>query len=140
MHLALNLRAVVAALAASLVVASPATARTLVSYDKSGGIAGFRTAMSVSVGGMARVTSNHAPGIERFRLGTSELRALKRELRDARFSTLRRIYDSKVPIADGIAETVRYAGFRVTVSTGGNPPARLRKVLTRLRLLASRAD
>lgn len=140
MRVALICRLVVAALAASLAPASPAAAKTLVSYEQSGGIAGFQTAMSVSVGGMASVTSNRSAGIERFRLSAAQLRALKRDLREAHFSTLRRIYDSKVPVADGISQIVRYAGFRVTASTGGHPPARLRKVLTRLARLASRAD
>jgi hypothetical protein len=127
---------------ASLVLASPASAasRTLVSYEQSGGIAGIQTALSVTVGGSARVTTSRLPGIARFRLTMAELRGLKRDLRDARFSTLRSLYDSRVPVADGISQTVRYAGYRVTVSTGGRPPARLRMVLMRLSRLASRAD
>jgi hypothetical protein len=120
--------------------ASPAAAgpKTLVSYEQSGGIAGTRTSLSVTVGGSARVTTSRAMGIERFKLAAVELRALKRELREARFSTLRSLYDSKAPIADAVAQTVRYAGYRVTVSTGGRPPGRLRKVLDRLSRLAAR--
>ncbi len=122
-------------------VASPvgAASRTLVGYEQSGGIAGIQTGLSVTVGGSARVTSSRTAGIKRFRLTSAELRGLKRDLRDARFSTLRSLYDSKVPVADGISTTVRYAGYRVTVSTGGRPPERLRKVLTRLDRLALRA-
>ncbi len=128
-----------ATLLAALLLASPAgAAKTLVSYEQSGGIAGLRTSLSVTVGGSARVTSSRTTGISRFKLATAELRALKRDLRNARFSTLRSLYDSEYPIADGIAQTVRYAGFRVTVSTGGRPPARLRKVLDRLSRLAAR--
>lgn len=129
------------AVLAGLVVASPvdAAAKTLVSYERSGGIAGIRTSLSVTVGGSARVTSSRRAGIKRFKLKSGELHALKRELRDARFSALRSLYDSDVPIADGIAQTVRYAGHRVTVGTGGRPPARLRKVLNRLSRLAARA-
>lgn len=135
-------RVVVGALLAGLVVASPAAAgaRTLVSYEQSGGIAGLRTSLSVTLGGSARVTSSRTHGISRFKLSLTELHALKRELRDARFSTLRSLYDSDVPIADGIAQTVRYAGYRVTVSTGGRPPGRLRRVLDRLARLAARGD
>ena len=108
----------VAALLSALALASPASAaKTLVSYEQSGGIAGIR----------------------RFKLARAELHALKRDLRDARFSTLLSLYDSEVPIADGINQTVRYAGHRVTVSTGGRPPARLRKVLDRLSRVAARA-
>lgn len=127
---------------ASLALASPATAgpKTLANYEQSGGIAGIQTAMSVTVGGSARVTTSRVAGITRFKLTAAQLRGLKRDLRDARFSTLRSLYDSKVPVADGISQTVRYAGYRVTVSTGGRPPQRLRKVLMRLSRLASRAD
>jgi hypothetical protein len=133
--------ALAALLLASLALASPASAaKTLVSYEQSGGIAGMQTAMSVTVLGSARVTSSRSAGIKRFKVAAAELRALKRELRRARFSTLRSLYDSKIPVADGIAQTVRYAGYRVTVSTGGRPPERLRKVLTRLGRLAARAS
>jgi hypothetical protein len=129
----------VAVLLASLVLASPAgAAKTLVTYEQSGGIAGIQTSMSVTELGSARVTSSRSAGIKRFKLTASELRALKRDLRDARFSTLRSIYDSKSPVADGIAQTVSYARHRVTVSTGGRPPERLRRLLTRLGRLASR--
>ena len=132
---------VVAALLASLALAGPASAaKTLVSYEQSGGIAGIRTSLSVTVGGNARVTSNRTPGIKRFKLSLGELHALKDGLRNARFSTLRSLYDGKVPIADGIAQTVRYARCRVTVTTGGKPPQRLRKVLDRLSRLAVRVD
>jgi hypothetical protein len=134
-------RAVLLSALASLALASPAGAgpRTLVSYEQSGGIAGIQTALSVTVGGSARLTTSRVAGIKRFKLTVAQLRGLKRDLRDARFSTLRSLYDSKVPVADGISQTVRYAGYRVTVSTGGRPPARLRKVLMRLSGLASRA-
>lgn len=132
---------VVALVLAMLAPASAASAaKTLVSYEQSGGIAAIRTSLSVTVGGSARVTSNRTTGIRRFKLTRSELGVLKRELRAARFSTLRSLYDSKEPISDGIAQIVRYAGYRVTVSTGGRPPSRLRKVLDRLSRLAARAD
>lgn len=134
----MTMRPIFCALVASLALASPAGAKTLVSYEQSGGIAGTQTAMSVTELGGARVTSSRAPGIKRFKLTPDELRALKRDLRNARFATLQPIYDSKVPVADGIIQTVRYAGHRVTVSTGGRPPERLRKVLMRLARLASR--
>jgi hypothetical protein len=134
-------RAVLSSVLASLALASPASAgpKTLVSYEQSGGIAGTQTALSVTVGGSARLTTSRVAGIKRFRLTAAQLRGLKRDLRDARFSTLRSLYDSRVPVADGISQTVRYAGYRVTVSTGGRPPARLREVLMRLSGLASRA-
>jgi hypothetical protein len=140
MHAAMKRALVVSVALASLSLASPASAasKTLVSYEQSGGIAGIQTSLSVTVGGSARVTSSRVSGIKRFKLSAAQLRGLKRDLRDARFSTLRTLYDSKVPVADGIAQTVRHAGFRVTVGTGGRPPQRLRKVLMRLSGLASR--
>ena len=128
-----------AGLLAGLALASPAGAasKTLVSYEQSGGIAGIQTSLSVSMGGSARVTSSRTSGIKRFKLTAAELRGLKRDLRDARFSKLRSLYDSEVPVADGISQTVRYAGYRVTVSTGGRAPVRLRRVLERLARMAS---
>ena len=134
--------ALCALLATVVLAASPAAAgaKTLVAYEESGGIAAMQTSISVTELGVARVTSSRVPGITRFMLTGSELRALGRDLRNARFSTLRSIYDSKEPIADGISQTVRYTGKRVTVATGGRPPARLRKVLTRLQRLASRVE
>ncbi len=129
------------ALLAGLVTAGPAAAaKTLVSYEESGGIAGTRTSLSVTIGGSARVTTSRSRGISRFKLTRTELHALKRDLRAARFSRLRSLYDSEVPISDGIAQTVRYAGHRVTVSTGARPPARLRRVLERLSRLAARGE
>ena len=126
------------ALPASLALASPAAATTLVNYERSGGIAGIRTSLSVTALGSARITSSRTQGITRFKLSAAELRGLKRDLRNARFSTLRSLYDSKEPVADGISQTVSYARKRVTVAMGGRPPERLRKVLTRLERLASR--
>jgi hypothetical protein len=144
MHAGMIARLVVVAAVlplAALAAASPASAaKTLVSYEQSGGIAGIRTSLSVTVGGSARVTSSRTSGISRFKLSDDELHALKSDLRMARFSTLRSLYDSEVPIADGINQTVRHAGFRVTVSTGGKPPRRLRRVLDRLSRLAARGD
>jgi hypothetical protein len=138
-HAAMIRAALLASLLASLVVASPAgAARTLVSYEQSGGIAGTRISLSVTIGGNARVTSSRVRGIKRFKLARDDLHALKRDLRDARFSTLRALYDTKMPVADGISQTVRYDGRRVTVSTGARPPLRLRTLLTRLARLAAR--
>jgi hypothetical protein len=130
---------VVGAALASLALAGPAVAaKTLVTYEQSGGIAGIQTSLSVTVGGSARVTSSRAMGIKRFKLTRDELHALKHALHDARFETLRSLYDSKVPVADGISQTVRYDGHRVTVGTGSRPPQRLRTLLTRLARLATR--
>ncbi len=76
---------------------------------------------------------------KRFALSSSDLRALRRALKDARFSTLKRRYVSRYPVSDAITQVVRYAGRTVSVIDGGKPPERLRKLLSRLSTLASRA-
>jgi hypothetical protein len=60
---------------------------------------------------------------------------LKRALADARLGSLRARYRARRPVADGIAETVRSRGHRVTVEQGGRPPDRLERLLRRLRRL-----
>ena len=51
-------RTLVLSALASLALASPAAAKTLVSYSKTGGIAGISVSMTVSDGGSARVTAS----------------------------------------------------------------------------------
>jgi hypothetical protein len=132
-------RALAVAVVASLAAASPAVAKTLVSYQESGGIAGISDSMTVSEGGSVVATSRRAADMRRFKLTAADLRALRRDLRGARFSTLHAAYDGPGQVADGIAQTVRYGGHRVTVSTGGHAPARLSRLLARLDRIASRA-
>jgi hypothetical protein len=128
------------ALAAVLAVAvsSPAVAKTLVRYEKSGGIAGIQLTMTVTGAGGARITSTRMSEVTRFTLPAAQRRALARALRGARVSTLRSRYVASTPIADGFVQTVRYAGHDVTVQDGGRPPARLRSLLNRLGRLAAR--
>jgi hypothetical protein len=61
-----------------------------------------------------------------------QLRALKRELRAARFRSLKRTYRPATPVFDGITQTVRYRGRAVTVTSGARIPARLTRVIARL--------
>jgi len=129
-------RTLVLSALASLALASPAAAKTLVSYSKTGGIAGINVSMTVSDGGSARVTGSRTGAAKRFSMSSRSLRALRRALKDARFSTLKRRYVSRYPVSDAITQTVRYAGRTVSVSDGGNPPERLRKLLSRLSGLA----
>lgn len=127
----------VASLAATFALSTPAAfARTLVRYDKSGGIAGVQLSLTVSDRGAARAQSGRSAATTRFQLSAAQLRALQRALRDARFSTLHSRYDSSVPVADGFTESVAYGARSVTVATGGHPPARLRSLLARLGRLA----
>jgi hypothetical protein len=130
-------RTLVVSVGAALALASPAAAKTLVSYQLSGGIAGISQSLTVSELGSARLVPSRTADPRRFKLTAAQLRGLRRDLRDARFSTLHAEYASKVQVADGIAQTVGYAGRRVTVSTGGRPPARLSKLLARLGRLVS---
>jgi hypothetical protein len=127
----------IALAAASLALASPAAAKTLVRYEKSGGFAGIQVTLSVSDAGSATVTRGRLGNDRRFKLTSTQLRGLRKALRDARFSTLRARYAPKVQIADGFTRSVRYAGRGVTVSDGARPPARLSKLLERLEKLAS---
>lgn len=131
-------RTIVLSALASLALASPAAAKTLVSYSKTGGIAGISVSMTVSDGGSARVTASRMGAATRFALSSAALRGLRRALKDARFSTLKRRYVSRYPVSDGITQVVRYAGRTVSVTDGAKPPERLRKLLSRLNGLASR--
>jgi hypothetical protein len=124
--------------AASLALASPAAAKTLVRYEKSGGFAGIQVTLSVTAAGGATLARGRLGKDRRFKLTSTQLRGLREALRDARFSTLRARYAPKVQIADGFTRSVRYAGRRVTVQDGAKPPARLSKLFERLEKLASR--
>jgi hypothetical protein len=123
------------ATAVLLAGAAPANARTLVRYERSGGFAGFDDAVTVSTGGSVKVARR--TGTRRFSLSHSRLVSLRRAVRDARFGTLKARYAPPSMVADGIRETVRHDGRTVTVETGGNPPARLARLLDRLSRLMS---
>jgi hypothetical protein len=119
----------------SLGLATAAPAKTLVRYTRSGGIAGEQTALKVNRDGAAKLT-RRADTPSSFTLTATQLRKLKRALRDAGFATLDADYGPRDGVvADGITETVTYAGRTVSASTGGSPPARLERVLVRLRKL-----
>ena len=117
--------------------AAPAGARTLVHYERSGGFAGFDDAVTVSTGGAVKVSRR--TGTRRYALSHTRLASLRKAVRDARFGSLKARYAPPSMVADGIRETVRHDGRSVTVETGGNPPARLSRLLDRLnRLLSGR--
>jgi hypothetical protein len=115
--------------------AAPANARTLVRYERTGGFAGFDDAVTVSTGGAVKVARR--TGTRHFSLSHARLAALRKAVRDARFGTLKARYAPPSMVADGIRETVRHDGRSVTVETGGNPPARVRRLLDRLSRLMS---
>jgi hypothetical protein len=124
----------------SLALASPAAAKTLVRYERSGGIAGIQLTMTVTDAGGVRIARARTSEVTRFALPASQRRALARALRDARVSTLRGRYAPSTPIADGFVQTVHYAGHDVTVQDGARPPARLGSLLSRLGRLAARTS
>lgn len=118
-------------LLAAAVTAPAATAR-LVRYDVAGGIGGFSETLIVNKDGDARQISSRE-GTRDFTVGPRRLRALKRDLRRARFRTLKRNYEPVGFIVfDGISQSVRYSGRTISVSTGAEVPARLERVLRRL--------
>lgn len=122
---------------AALASAATAEAAQLVRYDRGGGLAGRSMRLVVSAGGTAVQTDRESSdGSNRFKISISQLHALKRELKAAKFSTLKRRYEPRYPVSDGISQGVTYKGKTVVVTTGGSPPERLSKVLRRLVRLA----
>jgi hypothetical protein len=124
------------AVAAVLVCAASAEASQLVRYERGGGFTGRSVRLVVDNGGGARQTEGRTGADRRFKISVSRLHALKRELKAADFSSLKRAYKPDYVVNDGISQSVTYKGRTVVVSTGGHPPARLRKVLDRLAGLA----
>ena len=75
--------------------AASAEAKQLTRYDVGGGIAGRVDHLVITTGGTA--TQTGSSGDHTFRLSTRSLHALKRDLRDARFSSLKRSYKPPRP-------------------------------------------
>jgi hypothetical protein len=129
------------ALVLVLALALPATAsaKVLVSYTRSGGIAGDMTSLVVERNRDASV-QDRRQGDDQFRVAKKRYRSLRKALRGAHFATLESSYrPEQGVVSDGIDETVRFNGHTVTVSTGGDPPARLEKALDKLRELTARS-
>lgn len=118
-------------LAIVLLLALPGTAgaATLVDYSRSGGIAGESTSLTVKRDRHAKLVDRD--GERRFRLARKRYRALRADLRAARFATLEPEYGSTM-IADGIDVSVTFDGHTVVVHSDGDPPKRLTRVLERL--------
>ena len=120
------------AVLATFAATATAEARQLVRYDVGGGIAGISERLTVARDGDARQTGNRRGSDHRFRLSAKQLRGLRRDLKNARFSTLKRVYRPRYVVNDGIGQSVSYNGRSVTVSTGATYPARLQRLLRRL--------
>ena len=124
------LLAVLAAFAAA--ATATAEAKQLVRYTVGGGLAGLNGALTVTGDGTAHQTGNRSGDDHRFMLSAKQLRGLRRDLKHARFKTLKRSYEPKHVVNDGIGQSVTYKGRSVSVSTGATYPDRLHRLLRRL--------
>ena len=120
------------AVLATFAATATAEAKRLVRYDIGGGVAGISERLIVARDGTARQSSNRRGGDDRFTLWATQLRGLRRDLKNARFSTLKRSYRPRHVVSDGIGQSVTYKGRTVSVSTGATYPARLGRLLRRL--------
>jgi hypothetical protein len=134
------MRRVAALLAVLATFAATATAeaKQLVRYNVGGGLAGLSDQLIVARDATARQSGNRRGDAHRFMLSAKQMRALRRDLKRARFSTLKRSYHPKYVVNDGIAQSVTYKGRSVSVSTGAEYPARLGRLLRRLGQLMRR--
>jgi hypothetical protein len=120
------------AVLATFAATATAEAKQLVRYDVGGGIAGISERLTVARDGTARQSGNRRGSDHRFMLSAQQLRGLRRDLKNARFATLKRSYRPEYVVNDGIAQAVTYKGRSVSVSTGAQYPARLQRLLRRL--------
>jgi hypothetical protein len=106
-----------------------ATARTLVSFEQSGGIAGVSVSVAVSTTG--HVTGDVSGGHRTHRLRAATLRHLRRLLADARWD---RASPGPSHCADCFAYAVRYHGRRASYddSQSRQVPGSVRAVVAEL--------
>ncbi len=116
---------------ATFATSAAADAKVLVRYDLTGGLAARSEHLVIDGDRQARQTSSRG-GSHHFKVSARQQRALRRELKAARFSSLRRVYRPDYPVNDGLAQSVSYSGHRVIVYTGADFPARLHTVIRRL--------
>lgn len=126
------MRIAVATVLLALVLAAGAQAKTLVAYDRVGGIAGEQTSITVSAKGRVVQTSSLFED-RTFTVSQQRLAGLRKALKAARFGSLRSSYAPQFVVSDSQTETVRYAGKAVSVSSGAVPPKRFERVLGKLR-------
>ena len=120
------------AVLATFAATATAEAKRLVRYDVGGGLAGVSERLLIARDGTARQSGSRSGGDHRFMLSAKQLRGLRRDLKNARFSTLERVYRPDYVVNDGIGQSVTYKGRSVSVSTGATYPARLHRLLRRL--------
>jgi hypothetical protein len=114
-----------------------ASAKTLISYERTGGFAGMPLSVTVGTGAKVRSISGVGGETQTSTLGKKAFKGLKRLIAKAGFDSLDESYAPKPgQVADGFTEVVRYRGKTVTTGTGGDAPARLTNLLSRLSSLA----
>jgi hypothetical protein len=106
----------------------------LVSYARTGGIAGFRDVLVVQDDGSYEITSRHHPNASGT-LSIAELSDLRAILGSVRFATIPAT--NPPPHPDGFTHDVTYDGHEVRVGDGAIPPA-LTPVITALSAILSR--
>jgi hypothetical protein len=97
----------------------------LVTFDQTGGFAGIERGLVVHRSG--KIVTDGLP-LTTARLGPTRLRVLRDALLRARFATLKRLYESEQPIADGYVYRITYAGRTVRIEEDAKLPPRLERV------------
>ena len=120
------------AVLATFAATATAEAKQLVRYNVGGGLAGISGKLVVAGDGKAQQTGNRSRDERHFTLTAKQQSRLRRDLKHARFKTLKRSYSPKYVVNDGVSQSVTYKGRTVFVSTGAKYPARLQRVLRRL--------
>jgi len=111
------------------------TSPLLVSYQRTGGIAGFSDDLSIFENGSVVVTRNGGTG--HCMLDDAGMKGLRMIFIQADFPALGDKYPAPTPGADYFRYTVTYQGKTVTTETTGVPPA-LEPVITTLDGLVTR--
>jgi hypothetical protein len=130
MRLALALLLVLAIGAPSASAAGP-----LLTAQRTGGIAGVQDRLVVRADGRATVT--HRDG-GAGHLAPARTRDLRMALRQARFSTLARVYKPRLVVNDGFVYELRSGGHTVRVEEGAeHVPVRLQRLISTVSALLS---
>jgi hypothetical protein len=111
------------------------TSPLLVTYQRTGGIAGFSDNLAIYENGSVMVTENGVPG--HCMLDDTSIEGLRMIFSQANFPALADNYPAPTPGADYFRYTITYQGKTVTTETTGAPPA-LEPVITILDGLVTR--
>jgi len=100
--------------------------RALVTFAKSGGVAGKLSSLVVDRGGGASLTSYPAKA-KTFNIGGGKRDELGRALEG--FAQLESSYELKAPVADAFHYTITFEGKTVQASDGAEMPAKLKSLI-----------